>query len=254
MVETKLYLGDCLDIMPQLPSESIDLCVTSPPYNLDIKYDGYCDSKDYKYYYKWSEKWLTEVFRLLKNGGRLCLNHYLATNIDSWQTPIMELKNIALNIGYNFHGIAIWDDITLNKLTAWGSWMSASAPFIKCPYEAILFLNKGQWNIGKGKSDISKEEFIDACSGIWKMGTEKQKDHPAAFPLSLPRRCIQLLSFVGATVLDPFMGSGTTGVACVLTDRNFIGIEISKNYFDLAQRRIEDEKRQMKLLFYEEKK
>lgn len=245
----QLYLGDCLEIMKSLPDKSVDLCVTSPPYNLGIDYNGQDDYLELDVYYSWCNDWLLEIYRLLKDNGRLALNHYLSCGTANRRyAPLFKLNEIAETIGYKHHGLAIWNDITLTKRTAWGSWLSASAPYVNSPFEGILIMCKGNWNIGKGQSDIEKDEFMEATSGVWKLPTERNREHPAPFPISLPKRCMKLLSFVGSTIFDPFMGSGTTGVACVQTGRNFIGIEIDPTYFAIAERRIKEAEAQPKLL------
>lgn len=245
----ELRLGDCLQIMKEMPDKSIDLCITSPPYNLGIDYNGRDDYLDLDDYYSWCKDWMSEIYRLLKDNGRFALNHYLSCGTSSRRyAPLMTLNSIAESIGYKHHGLAVWNDITLTKRTAWGSWLSASAPYVNSPYEGILILHKGKWNIGKGESDIEKDEFMEATSGVWNLTTERNREHPAPFPLSLPTRCIRLLSFVGGTVLDPFVGSGTTMVACHKTGRSGIGIEIDETYFKIAERRIKEAQMQPKLL------
>ncbi len=250
MSEVKLYLGDCLDVMEKIPMESVDITITSPPYNIGMDYDGVNDYLELNDYYKWCRQWLEKIFILLKDGGRLCLNHYLSCGTARRRfAPLMKLNEIAEDIGFSHHSLAIWNDITLSKKTAWGSWLSASAPYINSPYEGILILYKGKnWNIGSGESDIEKEEFMEACRGIWNLSPERNREHPAPFPLSLPRRCMKLLSFVNSIVLDPFMGSGTTGVACVQNHRDFIGIEICEKYYKIAEKRIKKAQQQMRLI------
>jgi len=245
----EIYNADCLDVMRGIAGSSYDLAVTSPPYNLGMDYNGQDDYLDLDDYYSWCGEWLAEIYRLLKDNGRLALNHYLSCgNASRRFAPIMELNHIAERIGYKHHGVAVWNDATLSQRTAWGSWLSASAPYVNSPYEVILILHKGDWNIGKGESDIQKDEFMEATSGVWNLSPEKNREHPAPFPVSLPKRCVGLLSFVGATVIDPFMGSGTTGVAAVKTGRRFIGIEIDPDYYAIAKRRIEEALMQPRLL------
>lgn len=245
----ELILGDCLEVMRVMPEKSIDLCVTSPPYNLGIDYNGQDDYLDLDDYYGWCKDWMSEIFRLLKDNGRFALNHYLSCGTSKRRyAPLMTLNGIAEGIGFEHHGLAVWNDITLTKRTAWGSWLSASAPYVNNPYEGILILHKGEWNIGKGESDIDKDEFMEATSGVWNLSTERNREHPAPFPESLPTRCIRLLSFVGGVVLDPFVGSGTTMIACHKTNRNGIGIEIDPDYFAIAERRIKEAQMQPRLL------
>lgn len=239
----KIYCMDCLEGMKQLPNESIDLVVTSPPYNIGIDYNEYDDKRDWQEYYSWCENWLKEIFRVLKQDGRLCLNHYLSLGTSAFRTaPLMELNAIALKLGFKHHSVAIWTDRTLAKRTAWGSWLSASAPYINSPFEGILILYKTFWKkLSKGKSTIDKQSFMDGCSGIWNIATETKGLTKANFHLDLPKLCINLFSFQGEIVLDPFMGSGTTAVACVQTERDFIGFEINQEYVDVANKRLQQD-------------
>ena len=231
-----IYNMDCVDGLKQVESDSIDLIVTSPPYNLGIQYDSWNDNMPWSEYLDWCKKWLTECYRVLKDDGRICIDHYLCCaprkNGDTCSRfPLFEYKNIMEEIGYTTHKIAIWDDLTMVKQTAWGSWLSASSPFIQTPYEGILISYKKQWTkINKGESTISKEDFMMGCSGIWHMGTT-QGYTVACFPEKLPQLCIDLLSYKGDTVLDPFSGSGTTCYVAKSLGRKFLGFEISKNYW-----------------------
>lgn len=235
-----LRLGDCLEVMKTLPDNSVDLVVTSPPYNCGIEYDNYNDNISWQEYYLWCNAWIKEIYRILKDDGRFCLIHYLSLgNSDNRHAPLMRLNTISEDIGFKHHGLAIWWDITLTKRTAWGSWLSASAPYINSPFEGVLILYKNRWHKdNKGITEISKDEFMESCSGIWKIATEHDRRHPAPFPIKMASRCIRLLSYEGDTVLDPFMGSGTTVVAAKEYHRKAIGIEISPQYYEMAERRI----------------
>ena len=212
-------------------------------------------------YFKWCEKWLRDIYRVLKTDGRFCLNHYLSfgsgkrgydigkkkgtEQSDDGEngirtSPLMDLNWIAVNkIGFKHHSIAIWQDITLSRKTAWGSWLSASSPYINSPFEGILFLYKNTWKKQKkGKTIIGKKEFVDLTRGVWKINTSPDSPTPATFPLSLPTKCISLLSYTGDLILDPFMGSGITIVSAKLLTRKAIGIEISKKYCNIAIKRL----------------
>ncbi|MHA1267963.1 MAG: DNA-methyltransferase [Candidatus Helarchaeota archaeon] len=231
--------GDCLKILPTLVDESVDLVVTSPPYNLKINYGVCKDDMSWEEYYDWCRKWLSELYRILKPDGRLCLNHYLSCGTaDNRSAPLLGLYHICLELGFKHHGVAIWNDITLSKLTAWGSWLSASSPYINSPFEGILIMYKERWKKDRrGESTISKEEFIKAVSGVWNLGTDHLRLTPSTFPESLPRYCINLLSYLGDVVLDPFLGSGTTMKVAQDLGRSCIGIEINPEYCRIIKKR-----------------
>ncbi len=126
-----------------------------------------------------------------------------------------------------------------------GSWLSASAPFVIAPVEVIVVLYKEQWKkvSGSKKSDITKDEFMKWTNGVWTfMGENKKRiGHPAPFPVELPKRCIKLFSFVGDTILDPFLGRGTSLIACAMTNRKGIGVNIDRKYCELAKQRLINE-------------
>jgi site-specific DNA-methyltransferase (adenine-specific) len=241
METNKIYQGDVLEVLKTFPDESINLVVTSPPYNIGIDYGKYKDNLEWEDYYSWCENWLKELFRVLKSDGRICINHYLSLgNAKKRTAPLMEINSIAMKIGFKHHSVAVWQDITLAKRTAWGSWLSASAPYINSPFEGILILYKETWKrTNKGKDTIKKESFIKLTRGIWEIPTERKQLTKANFPIVLPEKCIELLTFEKDVVLDCFIGSGTTAIACIRTKRNFIGIELSPEYCKVSNERIE---------------
>ena len=235
-----VYCGDCLELLPQLDDNSIDLVVTSPPYNIGVKYDSCNDEQPWSEYYKWCRKWIREIFRILKPDGRFCLNHYLSCGWTGHRSnPAMNLNAIAMEEGLQEHGVAVWDDRTLTKFSAWGSWMSAAAPYVNSPHECIILFYKDHWKKDRvGESTITGKEFMEACSGVWKIQPEQDRITPAPFPLALPLRCINLLSFKGDLVLDPFCGGGTTCLAAKVAGRDYIGFELSPHYSDIARQRL----------------
>lgn len=237
-------------INTSLKPNTIDLIVTSPPYNVDIAYTEYKDGDSYEQYLDFSKKWLKQAYKVLKDDGRLCLNVALDKNKGGQRSVAADLTVLAKKTGFNYHSTIIWNEGNISRRTAWGSFKSASAPYVIAPVEVIILLYKKQWKkLSKGFSDISKQEFMDWTNGLWTFNGESKKriGHPAPFPLELPRRCIKLFSYVGDTVLDPFLGSGTTLIAAHLYKRNGVGIEIDKGYFDLAVKRVAHECSQIKL-------
>ncbi len=238
-------------------NNSIDLIVTSPPYNVDIQYNSHQDNQSYDEYLAFTKKWLTRCFDFLKDDGRFCLNIPLDKNKGGQQSVGADITTIAKQIGFQYHSTIIWNEGNISRRTAWGSWMSASAPYVIAPVELIVVLYKKQWNKKNGsqKSDITKSEFMSWTNGVWTFNGESKKKigHPAPFPIELPRRCIKLFSFVGDIILDPFVGSGTTLIASTMLDRYGIGIEIDKKYCELAKIRLQNspELKQSTLTFKE---
>ncbi len=220
----------------------IDLIVTSPPYNVDIKYGSYSDEIPYKDYLKFTSDWLTKCFQLSKDDGRFCLNIPLDKNKGGQQSVCADITTIAKKVGWKYHSTIIWNEQNISRRTAWGSWLSASAPYVIAPVEVIVILYKKNWKKTSGTklSDITKEEFVEYTNGVWNFSGESRKKigHPAPYPIELPRRCIKLFSYTGDTILDPFLGSGTTLIACLNTKRKGIGIEIDKKYCELAKQRL----------------
>lgn len=236
-------INDDILLTDEISVESIDLIVTSPPYNVDIKYNSHNDQITYEKYLEFTQKWLSRCFKWLKNDGRLCLNIPLDKNKGGQQSVGADITTIAKKIGYKYHSTIIWNEGNISRRTAWGSWLSASAPYVIAPVELILILYKNDWkkNSGSKKNDIMKQEFIDWTNGIWTFPGQSKKGaggHPAPFPVELPKRCIKLFSFVGDIVLDPFMGSGSTMIASVMHNRKGIGVEIDNEYCNIAKKRI----------------
>lgn len=240
----KIYNIDCIEGMKMMDEDTVDLIVTSPPYNIGIDYDEYDDNKTWEEYYEWCETWLRECYRVLKkDGGRICLDHYLSLGTSKYRTsPISVLYNIMDKIGFKHHSLAVWTDITLAKRTAWGSYLKASAPYINAPFEGILIDYKENWKkSNKGVSTIDKDDFVKLTRGRWDIKTETKGLTKANFSLDLPTKAINLLTYEGDIVLDPFMGSGTTALAAINTNRHFVGFEISKEYCKVANKRINED-------------
>jgi len=242
--EVKIYLDDFLSIKT-IKRNSIDLIVTSPPYNVNIEYSLHDDAISYDAYLDFTKKWLKKCYSLAKEDGRFCLNIPLDKNKGGQQSVYADITTIAKKIGWKYHSTIIWNEQNISRRTAWGSWLSASAPYVIAPVETIVVLYKEKWKKTSGslKSDIIRDDFMEWTNGVWNFSGESKKKigHPSPFPVELPRRCIKLFTYIGDTVLDPFLGSGSTLIACVETDRKGIGVDIDKNYCKLAKKRLLNE-------------
>lgn len=229
-----------------IAKESVDLTVTSPPYNLGKEYTGDAsdDSVEYDDYLDFTERWLANCYYWTKPTGRLCINVSLDKNKNGKQPVASDVTHLAKEVGWNYHATIIWNEGNISRRTAWGSWMSASAPHVIAPVETIIVLYKDRWKRERqGENDIARDEFMEWVLGIWSFNGESAKriGHEAPFPRELPKRCIKLFSFVGDTVLDPFVGSGTTMVEAKANGRCGIGVENQLRYCELTMKRLQDE-------------
>lgn len=245
----KIILGSS-ENMKELPKNSIHLMITSPPYNVSKEYDEDLSLKDYL---KLLQNSFIETYRVLVNGGRVCIN--VANLGRKPYIPLSDyISRIMLDIGFNMRGEIIWNKAaSASPSTAWGSWQSAANPILRDIHEYILVFSKGDYKREKGNKEntIKKEQFMEWTKSIWTMNAESARriGHPAPFPEELPFRLIQLYSFKHDIILDPFMGSGTTAISALKSDRNYVGYEINEEYIKLAEKRIEPLKRQYKMAF-----
>lgn len=245
---TRIICGDATERLT-LPKQCIDLTVTSPPYNVGMPYSGNktCDNLDYADYIDFSKKWLANCYYWTRSTGRLCLNIGLDKNKGGKHPVAADITKLAMTVGWKYHATIIWNEGNISRRTAWGSWKSASAPHVIAPVEVILVLYKDTWKKAtQGQSDISADEFKQWVLGMWQFNGESAKKigHEAPFPRELPKRCIKLFSYVGDTVLDPFLGSGTTMIESVIHKRKCVGIEKESKYVALAKKRVQEESSQ----------
>jgi len=227
--------------MDELPDNSVHLMVTSPPYNVGKEYDEDLTLEEYRSFLKrvWSE-----VKRVLVPGGRVCIN---IANLG--RKPYIPLHAFIvedmLDLGFLMRGEIIWNKASSGSpSTAWGSWLSAKNPTLRDIHEYILVFSKGMFSredLGR-HSTISKDEFLEFTKSVWTFPAEPAKKigHPAPFPVELPYRLIQLYTFEGEIILDPFIGSGQSAIAAIRTKRHYVGYEINREYVMLAQRRIKE--------------
>jgi site-specific DNA-methyltransferase (adenine-specific) len=237
-LENKIILGSA-ESMKEVPDNSVHLMITSPPYNVSKEYDADLSLSEYL---SFLENCFKETYRVLVNGGRACIN--VANLGRKPYIPLSDyISKMMTDIGFNMRGEIIWNKVaSASPSTAWGSWKSAANPILRDIHEYILIFSKGDYKREKGKKEntITKLQFIEWTKSIWTINAESAQrvGHPAPFPVELPYRLIQLYSFKDDVVLDPFMGSGTTAIAALQSERKFIGYEIKNKYVELAEKRI----------------
>ena len=285
MIETgKIINGDCIEVMKTFPEGSIDLVVTSPPYNVNIAYDVHKDDLPMDEYYEWTKDWLREAFRVLKDDGRIAVNVPNELNVQERGGRILfvaEFWMMMKEVGFKFSGLVDLTEDSPHRVrqTAWGSWMSASAPYVYNPKECIILAyKKTNKKLTKGESqwkgvptdieqpdgsiknkmvyqDEDKKEFMNLVFGRWEYFADTRSLTKATFSMDIPSKAIKILTYKNDIVLDPFMGSGTSAFAAELLDRRWLGIELSPDYTEIARKRVQaliDERKQMKLELKEE--
>lgn len=240
----KIICGDVLEVLKKIPSNSVHLAITSPPYNVGKDYDNHNDKMDYQEYLNWLEKVWVEIKRVLADGGRFALN-IAPTGIKDFVPIHHDFSNQMRKIGMKFRTEIIWYKQTMLKRTAWGSFKSPANPHIVPSWEYVLVFSKGKDRLdGFDKNaDITKEEFMQFSDGMWYIPPETQRNgHPAPFPEELIHRLIKFYSYKGNTVLDMFGGTGTVAAIALKTGRNFIHIDVSEEYCKTAEKRLEKAK------------
>jgi DNA modification methylase len=226
--------------MAEIPDSSVHLMVTSPPYNAGKEYDRDITLAQYLDFL--CRVW-REVHRVLVPGGRACIN---IANLG--RKPNIPLHSYIVRdmaeIGFLMRGEVIWHKgASASASTAWGSWRSPANPTLRDVHEYISIFSKADFsrpNPEKRQATISREEFLELTKSVWTFPAVSAKSigHPAPFPVELPHRLIQLYTFAGEIVLDPFMGSGSTAIAALQGNRHYLGYEIEPEYVRLAEKRI----------------
>lgn len=227
--------------MNELLDNSVHLMVTSPPYNVGKEYDKDLTLDEYRGFL--AKVWV-EVKRVLVPGGRACIN---IANLG--RKPYVPLHTFIIedmiNLGFLMRGEIIWNKASSGSpSTAWGSWLSAKNPTLRDIHEYILIFSKGTYRREdmNRKSTISRDEFLEFTKSVWTFSAESAKrvGHPAPFPVELPYRLIQLYTFEGEIVLDPFIGSGQSAIASIKSGRHYVGYEIDSQYVKVSEQRIND--------------
>jgi site-specific DNA-methyltransferase (adenine-specific) len=280
MLETnKILKGDCVKVMANLPESCVDLIVTSPPYNVGIDYDTHDDRQSMEDYWQFTKDWLSESYRILKDDGRIAVNIPYEVNVQDRGGRILfmsEFYQIMKNLGFKFFGLVDLNEQSphRSKTTAWGSWMSPSAPYIYNPKECVILGYKKnhikkvkgepQW---KGElvdleqedgtvkqkmmyQEEDKKEFMSLVYGQWEYFADTKQQTKATFSMDIPMKAIKILTYRNDLVLDPFTGSGTSLVAAEVSGRRWLGIELSESYSKVAKERVQHfiyKNRQMEL-------
>ena len=232
-------LAKSSETMEELADNSIHLMITSPPYNVAKEYDDDLSLEEYR---ALLSRVFAEAYRVLVPGGRACIN---VANVG--RKPYIPLHSFLIDdltrLGFLMRGEIIWNKASsAGPSTAWGSWRSPSNPSLRDVHEYILVFCKESYS--RPRSDrrptIGRQEFLELTKSIWTFPSESAKriGHPAPFPVELPRRLIELYTYAGEVVLDPFAGSGSTCVAARQAGRHFVGYEKVQEYADLSRARI----------------
>ena len=236
----ELYLGDCLDVM--LSIRGAQTVVFSPPYNktgfregklghshkapADMNYNTFDDNMLESEYWAWQRAVLGHCSAMIQHGGSVFYNHKVRRYNGIAHHPMQELNHLTLN----FYQQIVW-----NRRSS----VDNNLYYMTPTTELILWFAKEVPQVFKSECPHKSE--------VWNMAPACDPDHPATFPIALPRACILLTTSPGNLVVDPFMGSGTTGVAAVKEGRRFVGIELDPEYFEIAKKRIMDAQKQPRL-------
>jgi site-specific DNA-methyltransferase (adenine-specific) len=229
--DVTIYHGDCLEVLHDTTGLAYDLIITSPPYNCGKAYGAHDDAMDAKDYFSWFEDRYHAMASSLLAGGYCCVNAptWMGSRADRL-FAFDEFKPLA-DRHLRFHDLIIWDKGPPNGM-AWGN--HPNAPFIRANHEWV-FVHRAE-GPPRGDSDISWAEWSRLTQSVWSIQTTlpHREQHPATFPYELPRRLVMLFSAPGATVCDPFMGTGTTLVAAKRLGRKAIGIDREERYCEMA--------------------
>jgi DNA modification methylase len=235
------------EAMAEIPDHSVHLMVTSPPYNVGKEYDQDATLTEYL---DFLHRVWREVHRLLVPGGRACVN---IANLG--RKPYIPLHAYIVRdmaeIGFLMRGEVIWHKgASASPSTAWGSWRSPANPTLRDVHEYILIFSKAGFsrkNLDQRRATISRDEFLELTKSVWTFPAVSARSigHPAPFPVALPHRLIQLYTYEGDVVLDPFMGSGSTAIAALQGNRHYLGYEIEAEYVRLAEKRIKQFRREV---------
>lgn len=237
-----MYCEECLDGLKNIPSGSVDCVVTSPPYWKGFAYESYFNS--YHQYLGWSRDWMTEVKRVLKDTGTFYLN---VSNDSETTIRAYELLSIATDLFFKLHDTIIW--YVYNRQPA------NTTRQLTNQYEFLFMLRHNSNDVNLNKKQVYENNSslfkTKNVGNVWELPFSSKRSNSnfgrkmtkskfghSGFPVELPETCILLSTDENDVVLDPFMGTGTTGVACMKHNRKFIGIDNVPDYVDFSEKRI----------------
>lgn len=261
----QLWVGDArkMDLFGQVADNSVALVVTSPPYFVGKEYEeavgkGHIPA-DYVDFLTMLEEVFAQCVRKLEPGGRIAVN---VANLG--RRPYRSLSADVIDILQNRLGLLLRGEVIWHKAKgaggncAWGSFKSPSNPVLRDLTERVVIASKGRFDralpsakrVAQGlpsEGTVSVDGFMEATTDVWEIPTESASrvGHPAPFPVELPQRLIDLYTYKGDLVLDPFVGAGSTAVAAVRTGRHFVGFDIDADYVDIAEQRIAEERERL---------
>ena len=241
--EDTIICGDCRDLMDKMASDSVDMLITSPPYNVGIAYDSYDDDLELKSYLEFLNDVWKKAYRIIKVGGRIAI-----IISDTGGSPLVPLTSHVifqlLRNGFVLRGNIHWNKIAIRS-TAWGSYRSPSNPVLVSNAELIIIAHKGDAKLQHdGISTITKKEFMINVQSVWNINSEhrSKKKHPAQFPEEIPRRLIKLYTYEHDLIFDPFCGSGTVPFVAKMNNRRYVACDVSEHYCEMAKSRCTQER------------
>jgi DNA modification methylase len=236
----RIIHGDAGGVLDRLPASSVHLAVTSPPYNVGIRYEGYDDDRSYEEYLRWLGGIGRSLYRVLVPGGRFALN-VAPTSIKNFRPIHHDLTRELTSEEFILRTEIIWYKQTMGRRTAWGSWRSPANPHVIPSWEYVLVFSKESMRLDGDKAmiDIGSKEFQTISDGFWAIPPERnRRGHPAPFPWELIERLVRFYTYRGNTVLDMFGGTGTVAAVARANGRHFISVDAAAEYCELALRRV----------------
>ena len=254
----QLFVGDARE-MAQVPTDSVALVVTSPPYFAGKEYENDLTRgdvpKSYFEYLAMLEDVFDECRRTLEPGGRIAVN---VANLGRrpYRSLSSDVTTILQNLGLWLRGEIIWQKAEgASGSCAWGSFQSPANPVLRDLTERVIVASKGRFDRAVTRrrreqrglpheATMWRDEFMEATTDVWRIPPESatKVGHPAPFPVELPQRLIHLFTYRDDLILDPFMGVGSTAIAAVRTDRRYVGYDLDESYIELAEQRLEEER------------